>query len=109
MKIDDINIKPVKEINITAYQCPYCSKKIFAKGSYRNHIKKDYCIGFYYNFAKFTNEYEKGKITYQEYLEKCYEDGCIELLGLDEIQKDKLAENFYNKIASLYNYCEEDY
>lgn len=66
----------------------------------------NYCYGFDFKFQELTNLYNNKHITYQEYLEKCYENGFIEYLGLNKIEKEKLSEDFYNKIKSLYDFYE---
>lgn len=107
MKIKGIEVeKPIEE-QTTIYKCPYCSKKLINKNSYYNHIPKNYCMGFHMHFIKMTNLYEQNKITKKQYYQWCYENGCIELLNLDDVTKEELGEEFYNKICSLYDYWGE--
>lgn len=104
MKIGNIEIENVIKEETTIYKCPYCNKKFLNKNSIYSHISKNYCYGFNFKFQLLKNLYENKKITYQKYLEECYENGFIEYLGLSKIEKDKLSENFYNKIKSLYDF-----
>ena len=106
MKIRDIEVEDVIEEKTTIYRCPYCNKKFLNKNSIYKHIAKNYCYGFDFKFQKLKSLYENKKITYQQYLEQCYEHGCIDYLGISEIEKEKLSEDFYNKIKSLYEYYE---
>lgn len=106
MKIKGLKLEDIVEEKAIIYKCPYCGKKFLSKNSIYNHISKSYCYGFSFKFQKLKNLYEEGKITYQNYLEECYEHGFIEYLNLSEIEKEKLGEDFYNKIKSLYEFYE---
>lgn len=106
MKIKGIRVDDVVEEKTIIYKCPYCDKKFLSKNSIYNHISKNYCYEFSFKFQKLKSLYENGKITYQNYLEKCYENGFIEYLDLSQIDKKKLSEDFYNKIKSLYDFYE---
>lgn len=106
MIIESIKIENVIEEKATIYRCPYCNKKFFNKNSIYNHIRKGYCYCFDFKFKKLTNSYKNNNISYKKYLEECYENGFIEYLDLSEIEKEKLSENFYNKIKSLYDFYE---
>lgn len=108
MKVRGIEVeKPIEE-QTTIYKCPYCSKNFINKNSYYNHISKNYCWHFHIDFIRKTNEYEQNKITKKEYYMWCYENGYSEFLNLDEVTKEELGEEFFDKISSLYNYWEED-
>lgn len=106
MKIGNIKIDDVIKEEATIYKCPYCDKKFLNKNSIYNHISKNYCYNFNFKFQLLKNLFENGKIAYQKYLEKCYENGFIEYLNLSEIEKEKLSEDFYNKIKSFYDFYE---
>ena len=106
MKINGIEVNDVIEEKTTIYRCPYCNKKFLNKNSIYNHIAKNYCYNFSFKFQKLKNMYDNKQITYQKFLEECYENGFIEYLNLNKIEKEKLSEDFYNKIKSLYNFDE---
>lgn len=103
MKIRGIEVEKPIEIQTIIYECPYCPKKFIHKNSYYNHIAKNNCWGFKMDFIKMTNLYEQNKINKKQYYQWCYENNCIEFLNLDDVTKNELGEEFYNKICSLYD------
>lgn len=107
MKIRELKVAEANEIQTTIYECPYCSKRFLNKGSYRNHIDKKYCHSFYIDYEIKTQEYEEGKITQEEYYMWCYEKGYAEFLNIDEATREKLGNDFFEKLCSLYNYSED--
>jgi len=110
MKINGIEVcKPVELLQQTIYACPYCSKKFLNKGSYYNHIKGKYCMSYFMDFEIETQKFTENKITEKEYWSWCYENGYIEFLDLKKATVEKLGQEFYDKICSLYDYREEDY
>lgn len=103
LKLNNLTVESPIEEKTIIYRCPYCSRKFLSKNSYRNHIIKDYCPGYFINFEKKRISYEANEITKKEYYEWCYENGYIEFLDLSEVTIKELGEEFYNKIANLYD------
>jgi DNA-directed RNA polymerase subunit RPC12/RpoP len=58
MKLNGEKVDNIKEIQTTAYECPYCGTKMFNKLSYRGHLlKSQYCEIIRYNGYELNKGY----------------------------------------------------
>lgn len=107
MKIRDLEVKNPDEIQTTIYECAYCSKRFLNKGSYYNHIKGNYCQGYFIDFEEKTQDYKNNRISADEYYEWCYEKGYLyTFIEISSEEKQKISDRAFKKICELY---EEDY
>ena len=103
MKIRSLEVKEPKEIKITVYECAYCTKRFLNKGSYYNHIKGNYCTGYFIDFEEKTRDYKNNKIGADEYYEWCYEKGYLyTFIEISKEEKDKISNKVFEKICKLY-------
>lgn len=107
MKIRGIEVDNPIEVQTTIWKCPNCSKKFTHKGSYYNHISKNYCWFSAFKYFEEKQRYEKGIISKKDFYMWCYENDYAHLLPITKEDEEILEEEFYKKICSLYEW--EDY
>ena len=103
MKIRNLEVRNPEKIQTTIYECAYCSKRFLNIGSYYNHIKGNYCNGYFIDFEEKTQDYNNNKISADEYYEWCCEKGYLyQFVELTPEEKDKISDRVFKKICSLY-------